>query len=382
MRSLTHQAEISAAKYVDRTLNSLSPHDKPTQRMLFDTPDISLLIRLDRFVRVATTTPFPPFVVKLEQDRYRRSRLKASISPNGFELASFFNDSRRQDQAHSPFLKYAPHLEHFFKVYRHHPMGSNSMQSPDRPFDSRRIWADIYNDLCRRLYQDQPLRKLLQVPCHSWSTTGFENFRKLNRSLDHLFSAGHDLTAYHLRLFASHKRSPILESPDQASQQELREMRACWTKFRGLWDTKPALFPCRPAYVWSIESSLEDGYGIHLSLVFPASTLKRDHPNDVLHARSIGEYWVSNATSGMGHFRLTHLEPPYFQKDWVFGLIRANDESAQNGLRSSLTNLAVKDALARPKYRPTGKYFQLSQHNSWRLTKDTPAEESRDQHPR
>ncbi|MDO8887017.1 MAG: hypothetical protein Q7V16_00375 [Hydrogenophaga sp.] len=359
--------EISAAKYVDRTLNSVSPHDKPTQRMRYETPDISLLIRLDRFVRVATTTPLPPFVVQVEQDRHKRYRLKARISPDGVELASFFDDLRRTDQAYSSFLKYAPHLEHFFEVYLDHPMGSNSMQSPDRLFDRWRLWAEIYNDLCTRVHQDQALRRLLQIPRHNWSTTGFENLRKLNRSLNHLFSAGHDLTAYHLRLFASQKRSPILDSPDQVSQQELRELRACWTKFRGLWDTKPAWFPCRPAYVWSIESSLEDGYGIQLTLIFPASALKRDHQNAVQHARSIGDYWISNATSSMGHFRLTHLEPTYFQKDWFFGLVQANDVNARNRLRSALSNLAIKDALVRPKHRPTGKYFQLSQDNSWHL---------------
>lgn len=367
MRSLPHHAQISAAKYVDRTLNSLSPYDKPTQRMCYETPDIALLSKLDRFVRVATLTHPLPFVVKAGQNRYGRNSLRVRISPDGRELASFFNDVRRTEQAYSRLLQYAPHLEHFFEVYLDHPMMSNSMQSPDAPFDLRRLWADVYNDLCMRLDQDQALRKLLQVPRHSWSKTSYENLRKLNRSLDHLFSAGHDLTAYHLRLFASHKRSPILETPDQASQQELRELRACWTKFRGLWDTKPALFPCRPAYVWSIESSLEDGYGIHLTLVFPASTLRRDHSNDVLHARSIGDYWVSNATSSMGHFRLTHLEPPYFQKDWFFGLVQANDLGARNRLRSALSNLAIKDALVRPKHRPTGRYFQLSQDNSWHL---------------
>lgn len=163
--------EISAAKYVDRTLNSVSPHDKPTQRMRYETPDISLLIRLDRFVRVATTTPLPPFVVQVEQDRHKRYRLKARISPDGVELASFFDDLRRTDQAYSSFLKYAPHLEHFFEVYLDHPMGSNSMQSPDRLFDRWRLWAEIYNDLCTRVHQDQALRRLLQIPASSGSSS-------------------------------------------------------------------------------------------------------------------------------------------------------------------------------------------------------------------
>lgn len=367
MRSLPHHVEISAAKYVDRTLNSLSPHDKPTQRMWYETPDISLLIRLDRFIRVATTTPYPPFVAKTEKNRYGRDIMKARISPNGLELASFFDDTRRADLAYSSRIEYAPHLGHFFEVYLDHPMTSRSMRFPDSPFDSRRLGADVYNDLCVRVYQDPTLRKLLQIPRHSWSTTSYENLRKLNMSLDRILSGGHDLTVYHLRLFASQKRTPILDSPDQASQQELIRLRACWQKFRGLWDTKPAWFPFRPAYVWSIESSLEDGYGLQITLVFPASALKRDHQNAVQHACGIGDYWVSNATSGMGHFRLTHLEPVYLRQDWVFGLVRANDARAQERLRSTLSNLAVKDALARPKHRPAGKYFQLSQDNSWRL---------------
>lgn len=305
MRSLPYHAEISAAKYVDRTLNSLSPHDKPTQRMWYETPDISLLIQLDRFIRVATTTPYPPFVVKAEKNRYGRDSLKARISPNGMTLASFFDDTRRADLAYSPRLEYAPHLEHFFEVYLDHPMTSRSMRFPDSPFDRRRLGADVYCDLCIRIYQDLTLRKLLQIPRHSWSTTSYENLRKLNMSLDRIFTGGHDLTAYHLRLFASQTRSPILASPEQASpqldapeqapqktdsqaqtsQQELRRLRACWTKFRGLWATKPAYFPCRPAYVWSIESSLEDGYlpNITLGEVNHNDTSKREGLQAVLN---------------------------------------------------------------------------------------------------
>jgi len=389
MRSLPNKVEIDAAKYVDRTLNSLTPYDKPTQRMWYDTPNISLLLRLDRFVRLAASTSFSPFVVKVEKNQYGNSHLRARILPGGQELASFFYDLRTSGQAYSPFLRYAPHLEHLFEVYRFHWMTGNHMQTPDRPFDGRRLWADVYNDLCMRLRQDQSLRKILQVPHHNWSTTGFENLHSLNRSLDHLFSEGHDLTVYHLRLFASRTRAPICASPAQASRQldgldqepqgtdsqsqtslqELRRLRACWKKFRGLWATKPAYFPCRPAYVWSIESSLEDGYGIQLTLFFPTASLTRDHSIAEYHACCIGNYWVSNATANLGHFRLTHKEPAYFREGWIFGLIRADEVAAKETLRRTLSGLAVKDALAKPKNRPSGTYFQISHDSSWRTTR-------------
>lgn len=395
MRHLPYHVEINAAKYVDRTLNSLSPDDKPTQRMWDDTPDISLLVRLDQFVRFASTTLSPPYVVKVVQNRYGRDRLEVHISPDGRELAALFNDLRRADRAYSPLLQYAPHLAHFFEFYLEHAMfldqNSSLSPSPSRRYDSRLFWADIYNDLCALLYKDPVLRKLLQVPRHSWSTTGLANLRNLNKSLDHLFSEGHDLTVYHFRLFASKTRTPIRASTEQAqqkadlqeqtsqpeqaqqksdsqeqtSQQELNRLRACWKRFRSLWATKPAYFPCRPAYVFSIESSLEDGYGIQLTLLFPSASLARDHPIAEQHACGIGNYWVSQATSGKGHFRLTHREPAYFREGWIFGVIRANEVFARQTLKKTLSNLAVKDALARPKHRPSGKYFWLSQESSW-----------------
>jgi len=336
------------------------------------------LERLDQFMRLVLASrvrPYWIFVDGSHPDLRRQARLIPIGTQNTASFAHYIDGFRAYaDQAYegrrSPHLTYAPHIELFLGLFVSHPV-AGSRRQPNAHIPGGRIQADVYNDfvdLLRRVAVNQKLSHAM----HNWQANGQGNRDKLDRYLAALFDRSDSLTVMHLNVVHT-TRDLNLESTVWVEQEKfLRDLATARQIFLNRRSNHPALFEHMRGYVWSIETSLPEGFSLHLTLLFDTAGLVHtgnlngglDNPLILGHISTsqrprltfpqlVGEYIVRVATKGQGRYRICHQDLTHYP-DWPYGTIDANDPPRRNQLAEVLGYLAMKHDLVRLKNLPKG----------------------------
>jgi len=337
------------------------------------------LERLDQFMRLVLASRVQPYWIFVDGSRpglpIRQARPIPIDTPNPASLADYIDGFRAyaeyaDEGRRSPHLTYAPHIELFLELFFSHPVaGSRGHRNSSIP--GGRIQADVYNDfvdLLRRVAVNQKLSPAM----HNWEANGQGNRDKLDRYLAGLFVRSDSLTVMHLNVV--HTTQDLnLESTAWVEQEKfLRDLATARQIFLNRRGNHPALFEHMRGYVWSIETSLPEGFSLHLTLFFDTAGLVHtgnlngglDTPLVLGHIPAsqrprvtfpqlVGAYIVRVATKGKGRYRICHQDPAHYP-DWPYGIIEANDPQPRNQLAEVLGLLAMKHELARLKNLPKG----------------------------
>jgi hypothetical protein len=112
------------------------------------------------------------------------------------------------------------------------------------------------------------------------------------------------------------------------------------------------------AYTWKIEDAVSTGLHVHIVIAYSSESCR-----DIQIAQSIGEYWQSIVTDGMGQY---NNENKHRGNYWLPGEGRAtgqinyNDEKRREGLRTLLKYLAKADQHLKQKNSAKTRTFQMS----------------------
>jgi hypothetical protein len=393
--SIDSQTFVELGRYLEHNLRFQIGRDG--RKILGSGPEIALLAKLDRLVRLVLETDFAPFRVSgamrpmpvTVPDAFGRNQrvlrpcyVKTAV-PNSFyrateELAGILSWRAlragltifQQSDPLASQLLHAPHIRLLLDTFFSHPINDCLGGNIESPVNSDgRIRAEVYNDFVaqfRRAIRDS---KSLRQDWHNWNLGSRENAAKLPAYLNDLFAKHGDLTVLHLRLFHASERANLITSPIDEQHQDLQMLRACRTKFFDRMRRKPALFTDDPGYVWAILPSLEGGYALHLTLLFSTAALHKvlddkrveaGHAGTALqrHADQVGMYWVDAATRGQGSYLCGDANAVVYGPDWVHGEVCA-DDAKHKKLEETLGYLAVRRALVRLKNEPPGQYFHM-----------------------
>lgn len=394
---------LELGHYLERNLRFLAGPDG--RDILEIGPEISLLAKLDRVVRLVLETDFAPFRVsgtmrsmpvtvpdalgrnqRVCQPCYVKTAAPNSFYPATEELAGILSlRALRKElvlfQQSSPLahqLLLAPHIRLLLDTLFHHQISDclgGNIESPVG-FEGR-IRAEVYNDFVAQFRRAMRDSKSLRRNWHNWTLGSRENVANLPGYLDHLFAKHGSLTVLHLLVFHARERASLVTSPVDAQLQDLNLLRECRAKFFDCMRRKPALFTDDPGYVWAILPSLEGGYALHLTLLFSTVALGKvvddkraeaEQCGTVLrdHADQVGEYWVERATGGRGHYLRGDTTPLLYGPDWVHGEVSADDAGQREQLRETLGYLAMRRALVRLKNEPPGEYFGMRERKARR----------------
>lgn len=336
------------------------------------------LERLEQFMRLVLASPVPAYQISVDDRPGLITRRATPIFTDErctISLADYIDGFRAYaDHAHeglrSPHLTYAPHIELFFELFLSHPVAGSRGQ-PNSHIPGGRIQADVYNefvDLLRRVAANRNLDRAM----HNWATNGHRNGEKLDRYLAGLFTRSGSLTVVHLNVVHTTQHANLEFTPWEEQEKFLRDLATARQIFLNRRSNHPALFEHMKGYVWSIETSLPEGFSLHLTLFFDTAGLAHsgnlngglDTPLALGHIPAsqrprvtfpqlVGEYIIRVATKGKGRYRICHQDPTYYP-DWPYGIIEANDLQSRNELADVLGHLAMKHDLARLKNLPKG----------------------------
>lgn len=397
------QTFVELGRYLEYSLRFQVGRDG--RKILGSGPEIALLAKLDRLVRLVLETDFAPFRVTAAMrptpvtvpDAFGRNQrvlrpcyVKTAV-PNSFyrateELAGILSWRAlragltifQQSDPLASQLLHAPHIRLLLDTFFSHPINDCLGGNIESPVNSDgRIRAEVYNEFVAQFRRAMRDSKSLRQDWHNWNLGSRENAAKLPAYLDDLFARPGGLTVLHLRLFHASERANLITSPADAQLRDLRMLRACRTKFFDCMRRKPALFTADPGYIWAILPSLEGGYALHLTLLFSTVALRKvlddkraeaEQFGTVLrdHADQVGEYWVERATGGRGHYLRGDATPLLYGPDWVHGEVSADDAGMRETLRETLGYLAMRRALVRLKGEPPGEYFGMRERKARR----------------
>lgn len=107
------------------------------------------------------------------------------------------------------------------------------------------------------------------------------------------------------------------------------------------------------AYIWKLEEGQDAGLHIHLLIFYSGA-----HREDILIARSIGEYWANNATRGLGAYWNSNADKIHYQRrGWFVGVgqIDRRDKDGREGIRSIIRYMGKSEQRINglPKHRRT-----------------------------
>jgi hypothetical protein len=332
------------------------------------------LERLDQFMRLVLASRLQPYWVFVDGPIRRARPIPIDTQDTG-SLADYIDGFRAYaDQAYegprSPHLTYAPHIELFFELFSSHPVAGSRGQ-PNSRIPGGRIQADVYNDfvdLLRRAAMDRKLSRAM----HNWEANGRGNREKLDRYLDGLFAGSDSLTVMHLNVVHTTQHFNLEFTPWVEQEKFLRDLATARQIFLDRRGNHPALFEHMKGYVWSIETSLPEGFSLHLTLLFDTTGLVHtgnlnggldtplalgripaSHQPKVTFPQLVGEYIVRVATKGKGRYRVCHQDSAHYP-NWPYGTIEAKDLPRRNQLAEVLGHLAMKHDMARLKNLPKG----------------------------
>jgi hypothetical protein len=364
-----------------KTPADTSPRDLSRRRLARHTGlmmDRVVRQRIDQFMQLVLASSVPAYQIFIDsrlRPITRRAKPVFLDQQCTISLADYIDGFRAYaDQTHegmrSPHLTYAPHIELFFEMFPLHPV-AGSRGHPNSHVPGGGILADVYNDFVDLLRRVAANRKLDRV-MHNWAANGHCTCEKLDRYLAGLFTRPGSLTVMHLNVV--HSTQPFnLEFTVWAEQEKfLRDLATVRQIFLNRRANHPALFEHMKGYVWSIETSLPEGFSLHLTLLFDTTGLVHtgnlngglDAPLALSHVPAsqrsritfpqlVGEYIVRVATKGKGRYRICHQDPSHYP-DWPYGIIEANDLQRRNQLAEVLSHLSMKHDFARLKNLPKG----------------------------
>ena len=335
------------------------------------------LERLDHLMRLVLASPLLPCSIVVHRPGlgvWQAIPIPISTQ-NTKSLADYIDGYRAHadyadEGRRSPHLTYAPHIELFFELFASHPV-AGSRAHPNTRIPGGRILADVYNDFfdqLRRVAVERNLRRAM----HNWEANGHGNRGKLDRYLAGLFARSGSLTVMHLNVVHTTQDLDVESTAWVEQEKFLRDLATARQVFLNRRGNQPALFEHMRGYVWAIETSLREGFSLHLTLFFETAGLVHtgnlngdlDTPLALGHLpdsqrprvtfpQLVGEYIVRVATHGKGRYRICHQAPAHYP-DWPFGTIETNDLPRRNQLAEVLGLLATKHDLARLKNLPKG----------------------------
>ena len=402
LSSINSQTFVELGRYLEHNLRFQVGRDG--RKIIGNGPEIALLAKLDRLVRLVLETDFAPFRVSGamrpmpvtvpdafgRNQRVLRPRYVKTAVPNSFyrateELAGILSWRALRVgltifQQSDPFadqLLHAPHIRLLLDKFFRHPIRDCLGGNIESPVDSAgRIRAEVYNDFVAQFRRAMRDSKSLRQDWHNWNLGSRENAAKLPVYLNDLFAKHGSLTVLHLRLFHARERANLITSPIDEQHQDLQMLRACRTKFFDRMRRKPALFTDDPSYVWAILPSLEGGYALQVTLLFSTAALhevlddKRVEAGQTgtalqRHGDQVGMYWVDTATGGQGSYLCGDMTPAPYGPDWAHGEVCVGDVRHKN-LEETLGHLAMRRALMRLKNEPRGEYFGMRERKARR----------------
>jgi hypothetical protein len=399
--SIDSQTFVELGRYLEYNLRFQIGRDG--RKILGSGPEIALLAKLDRLVRLVLETDFAPFRVSgamrpmpvTVPDAFGRNQrvlrpcyVKTAV-PNSFyrateELAGILSWRAlragltifQQSDPLASQLLHAPHIRLLLDTFFRHPISNCLGGNIESPVDFEgQIRADVYNDFVSQFRRAMRDSKSLRQDWHNWNLGSRENAANLPVYLDNLFAKHGDLSVLHLRLFHARERANLITSPVDEQLRDLQMLKACRTKLFDRMRRKPALFTDDPGYIWAILPSLGGGYALHLTLLFSTVALREvlddkrveaGQAGTVLqrHADQVGTYWVDVATCGQGSYMSGDTTQALYGPDWVHGEVGSDDRSKREKLKETLAHLAMRRALVRLKNEPPGQYFGLPERKA------------------
>ncbi|MDR5869970.1 hypothetical protein P9239_06310 [Caballeronia sp. LZ062] len=326
------------------------------------------LARLDQFMRLVLASHIPPYQTFFDGGSgltTRRARPTFIDEQRTISLADHFPELHDYSYLENPHLTYAPHFELFFELFRGHRMAF-CRGTPDSRIGGGLIVADVCNDfadLLRKVAVDRGLSRAM----HNWEMNSESNLIRLRGYLDGLFARAVSLTTVHLNVVHTTAYFNLEYSTWAEQEKFLRDLGAARQIFMNRRSNHPALFEHMKGFVWSIETSLMEGFSLHLTLIFDTAGLMHtgnlnggldtplalshnhaDQRRNVTFPQLLGEYIVRVATKGNGRYLVCHQSPSLYP-DWPYGVIEASDSARRWQLEEALGNLAMKQDLARLK---------------------------------
>ncbi|MFM0645280.1 hypothetical protein PQR14_13200 [Paraburkholderia bryophila] len=400
--SIDSQTFVELGRYLEHNLRFQIGRDG--RKILGSGPEIALLAKLDRLVRLVLETDFAPFRVSgamrpmpvTVPDAFGRNQrvlrpcyVKTAV-PNSFyrateELAGILSWRAlragltifQQSDPLASQLLHAPHIRLLLDTFFSHQISDCLGGNIESPVNSDgRIRAEVYNDFVAQFRRAMRDSKSLRQDWHNWNLGSRENAAKLPAYLNDLFAKHGRLTVLHLRLFHAKARANLITSSLDEQLRDLQMLKACRAMLFDRMRRKPALFTDDPGYVWAILPSLEGGYALHLTLLFSTAALYKvlddrrveaGQAGTVLqrHADQVGTYWVDTATGGQGCYLCGDTIPALYGPDWVHGEVCAGD-ARHKKLEETLGHLAMRRALMRLKNEPQGEYFGMRERKARR----------------
>ncbi len=262
-------------------------------------------------------------------------------------------------ETYSPSLEYAPHLKLFFEAYTRHTV-SRLRASSHGYLERLHEHLDAFNDFYATFRHALRDERKLHAELHNWRFSGIQNNQRLHQYLDNYIQKNRNVTAMHFTLFHTAEQLDLSVATTSEQKKYLTQLSSSREAFFNGFTRKRAYFPHKPGYVWAVDPSHYEGYGLRITLLFNTMALTNEHPYPHLHAHEIGAYWVSKATNGRGHYHL-HPACKFPSTGPAFDRINVDEPRKLQRMKEHLECMALHHALVRVRNQPKGKFFGTPQ---------------------